>query len=78
MKKAGGALVTPDAEHHYNLPDGVRYELQGEGLIFDDAPSGTGRLAPIPDNPLDVLNGNAEPPFSSNPLDTLNKGKGKL
>ncbi len=77
-EKAGGALVTPDAEHHYNLPDGVRYELQGEGLIFDDAPSGTGRLAPIPDNPLDVLNGNAEPPFSSNPLDTLNKGKGKL
>lgn len=31
-KKAGQSLVAPDAEHHYNLPEGSRYE-QGRGLI---------------------------------------------
>ena len=52
-EKAGGSLVSPDAPHQYNLPEGVRYDLQGEGLIIDEA---------------------EESPFSSNPLDTLNKG----
>ena len=56
-EKAGKALVTPDLEHKYNLPEGVRYDLQGEGLIID-------QQAP------------KETPFSSNPLDTLNKGQG--
>ncbi len=55
-EKAGGALVTPDAEHQYNLPEGVRYDLQGEGLIIEDQQDSGGS------------------PFSSNPLDTLNKG----
>ena len=54
-EKAGESLVTPDIEHQYNLPEGVRYDLQGEGLIIDDQQS-----------PSDA-------PFSSNPLDTLNK-----
>jgi ferredoxin-type protein NapG len=53
---AGKSLVTPDIEHKYNLPEGVRYELQGKGLIIDEA------KAP------------EEIPFSSNPLDTLNRG----
>jgi ferredoxin-type protein NapG len=53
-KKAGEALVAPDIPHHYNLPEGVRYDLQGEGLIMGEGP--------------------LETPFSSNPLDTLNKG----
>jgi len=34
-KKAGRALVTPDAEHKYNLPEGVQYDLQGKGLIIE-------------------------------------------
>ncbi len=32
-EKAGKALVTPDIEHKYNLPEGFSYELMGEGLI---------------------------------------------
>jgi ferredoxin-type protein NapG len=43
--EAGQALVSPDQEHRYNLPEGVRYEHGGEGLIMDapqesTAPSG--------------------------------------
>ncbi|MCW8957363.1 MAG: ferredoxin-type protein NapG [Gammaproteobacteria bacterium] len=52
-QKAGGSLVTPDQQHEYNLPEGVRYDYEGEGLIRE---------------------GIDESPFSSNPLDTLNKG----
>ncbi|GAB4345377.1 MAG: ferredoxin-type protein NapG [Gammaproteobacteria bacterium] len=55
-RKAGGALVTPDQEHRYNLPEGLRYEHAGRGLIQESAD---------------------DTPFSSNPLDTLNKGQGK-
>ncbi len=35
--KAGRSLVTPDAEHRYNLPEGVYYDHAGEGLIIEDA-----------------------------------------
>ena len=52
-QKAGGSLVTPDEQHEYNLPEGMRYDYEGEGLIRES----------IDDTP-----------FSSNPLDTLNKG----
>ncbi|MGE5467430.1 MAG: ferredoxin-type protein NapG [Ignavibacteria bacterium] len=31
QKKAGHSLVAPDAEHHYNLPEGVDYQ-NGKGL----------------------------------------------
>jgi ferredoxin-type protein NapG len=50
---AGGALVTPDAEHRYNLPEGMRYDHGGEGLIDD------GAQAPVPfsADPLETLNG---------------------
>lgn len=34
-EKAGRSLVTPDQEHRYNLPEGVRYEHGGEGLILE-------------------------------------------
>ncbi len=51
-EKAGGALVTPDIEHKYNLPEGVRYDLQGEGLIIEEKPEET----PFSSNPLDSLN----------------------
>lgn len=56
-QKAGGSLVAPDLEHQYNLPSGQRYDIDGEGLIYDNSESGP-------------------TPFSSNPLDTLNKGLG--
>ncbi|HID50259.1 MAG TPA: ferredoxin-type protein NapG [Chromatiales bacterium] len=49
-KKAGKSLVTPDTEHRYNLPEGVEYEYEGEGLIRQE-PDAT----PFPDNPLDTL-----------------------
>jgi ferredoxin-type protein NapG len=50
--KAGEALVSPDAEHRYNLPEGVRYDLQGEGLILE----GEAEKTPYPSNPLNTLN----------------------
>jgi ferredoxin-type protein NapG len=56
-EKAGEALVTPDQEHRYNLPEGMRYDHAGEGLIMDQG-------------------GAEETPFSSNPLDALNRKGG--
>ena len=50
-QKAGGSLVTPDTEHRYNLPEGMRYDHGGEGLI-----PGPDRGVPFPDDPLDTLN----------------------
>ena len=52
-EKAGKALVTPDIEHKYNLPEGVRYDLQGKGLIIDSQKTDD---VPISSNPLDTLN----------------------
>ena len=46
--------MTPDLPHQYNLPEGMRYEHGGKGLIREEAAS----------------------PFSSNPLDTLNRKGG--
>ena len=52
-EKAGKALVTPDIEHQYNLPEGVRYDLQGKGLIIESKDKGE---LPVSSNPLDILN----------------------
>ncbi|MFQ5643478.1 MAG: ferredoxin-type protein NapG [Thiogranum sp.] len=49
-REAGGSLVAPDAEHRYNLPEGVRYEHEGRGLITEEDD------APFSSNPLDTLN----------------------
>jgi len=49
--KAGESLVSPDPEHRYHLPDGVRYDFGGEGLIHEQ-----GDESPFPANPLDTLN----------------------
>lgn len=65
--EAGKALVTPDLPHEYNLPEGVRYEHAGKGLIMGDGRS----VRPRPSAPGPPL-----PPFSSNPLDTLNRKGG--
>lgn len=34
-ERAGESLVTPDKEHKYNLPEGLKYEHEGEGLMKD-------------------------------------------
>jgi ferredoxin-type protein NapG len=62
----GKSLVAPDKEHRYNLPEGVRYEHSGDGLIMGQ---------PV-DGPAVTVPGEAmeEAPFSSNPLDTLKGG----
>ena len=51
-QKAGGSLVTPDTPHRYNLPEGQRYDYEGEGLITDEPGSDT----PFGSSPLDTLN----------------------
>jgi len=53
-EKSGKALVTPDQEHQYNLPEGVRYDLQGKGLIIES--ENKGEELPVTSNPLDTLN----------------------
>ncbi len=51
--EAGGSLVSPDTPHQYNMPEGVRYDLQGEGVIFEE-----NQDTPFSSNPLDTLNQN--------------------
>ena len=58
--KRGESLVIPDSKHRFNLPEGVEYDYYGKGLIDN-------RQAPVSSK-------GAKTPFSSNPLDTLNKG----
>jgi len=55
-QKAGEALVTPDAKHQFNLPQGKQYDYYGKGLI-DEPQSAT----PFGDNPLKTLNRRREP-----------------
>lgn len=50
-QQAGGSLVTPDEQHHYNLPEGVRYDYEGRGLIKEEAPGAT----PYGSDALDTL-----------------------
>jgi ferredoxin-type protein NapG len=50
-EKAGGSLVTPDQPHEYHLPEGLRYEHEGRGLV----PSGPDTQTPFSANPLDPL-----------------------
>jgi ferredoxin-type protein NapG len=49
-QRAGGSLVSPDVAHKYNLPEGVQYDQQGQGLIEPQ------QATPFPANPLDSLN----------------------
>lgn len=46
--KAGESLVAPDAEHQYNLPEGMRYDYEGEGLIQEGD-------TPFSSDPLETL-----------------------
>ena len=53
-QKAGGSLVAPDQERQFNLPEGVHYDYQGEGVIIDDSVSPA--TVPFEDDPLKTLN----------------------
>ncbi len=50
-EKAGHSLVAPDVEHQYNLPEGMRYEYEGEGLIIEEQAAET----PFAEDPLETL-----------------------
>ena len=62
---AGGSLVTPDQEHRYNLPEGMRYDHEGEGLIYENQ---------LPKNNV-AEEQISEVPFAADPLETLKRGK---
>ena len=66
--RAGESLVTPDLPHRYNLPEGMEYEHGGRGLI----PAEPG----LPPPPAALGAESATAPFSSNPLETLNRKGG--
>ena len=51
-KVAGKSLVTPDVEHRYNLPEGVKYDID-EGLSLP--PESKSNDTPFSSNPLDSL-----------------------
>jgi len=52
QKEKGKPLISPEDKHEYNLPQGMRYDHQGEGLIFEDVKD----ELPVSSNPLDALN----------------------
>jgi len=53
---AGGAIVNPDPAHQYNLPEGMGYDLQGQGLFKLEEGASTPFSAPYSNDPLDTLN----------------------
>ena len=53
-QKAGGSLVAPDQERQFNLPEGVHYDYQGEGVIIDESVAPA--TVPFEDDPLKTLN----------------------
>lgn len=57
-ERAGRSLVPEDQRHRYNLPEGQRYEYEGEGLIFENG----GGEVPFADDPLTTLNRGAGSP----------------
>jgi len=50
-RKAGGSLIDTEDKHRYNLPEGMRYDYEGKGLIQEES-----NAVPFSDNPLDALN----------------------
>jgi ferredoxin-type protein NapG len=50
-EKAGKSLVTPDEQHHYNLPQGYGYDYEGQGLIEEGEDGDT----PYSSSPLETL-----------------------
>ncbi|MBE9568433.1 MAG: ferredoxin-type protein NapG [Proteobacteria bacterium] len=57
--RAGESLVAPDVEHRYNLPQGQSYDIEGEGLIMNQGKDPASSDSPFSSNPLDTLNRNS-------------------
>ena len=69
----GKEFPTADPEHKYRLPEGLRYEHAGRGLIEEPGYRIPGQAPGQP--AITSPGGNMkDTPFSSNPLDTLNRG----
>jgi len=72
--KNGGSLIKTKDKHQYNLPEGVRYDYEGVGLITDEGGN------PIIDQSLikpKEKEGNEKEnkePAKNNPIDILNQG----
>lgn len=56
-RQSGEALVAPDREHQFNLPEGKQYDYYGKGLIDDPDAKNT----PFEDTPLKTLNRKVKP-----------------
>lgn len=54
-RKAGGSLVTPDREREFNMPEGVQYDYQGQGVILKQG-AAPQDVTPFSDDPLRTLN----------------------
>jgi ferredoxin-type protein NapG len=54
-EKAGGSLIDIEDKHRYNLPEGMRYDYQRDGLVRE--PDGD---VPFSGNPLETLNDRGE------------------
>lgn len=54
-RKAGGSLVTPDREREFNMPEGVQYDYQGQGVILEQG-AAPQDVTPFSDDPLRTLN----------------------
>lgn len=54
-RKAGGSLVTPDREREFNMPEGVQYDYQGQGVILEQG-AAPQDVTPFSDDPLKTLN----------------------
>jgi len=66
QEDAGGSLISPEDAHKYNLPEGVRYEHHGEGLVVDEGGNPIIELAEPP--------GSTSMPVETDPLKALNQG----
>jgi ferredoxin-type protein NapG len=73
-KEAGGSLIKTEDKHKYNLPEGVRYDYEGKGLITDEGGNPIVNPSLIPAQNTDTENDSDAIPGSSNPLDVLNNG----
>jgi len=69
QKEKGGSLINIKDKHKYNLPEGVRYDYEGVGLITDEG--GNPIIDPSLVSPKEE---DKEAPGNKNPLDFLNQG----
>lgn len=54
-RKAGGSLVEPDRERRFNLPEGVRYDYQGGGVLIEQGGASAPGAVPYDADPLQTL-----------------------